>query len=76
MKLTALKNIGLQIAGVALSIAAANSGGLTGWQKVAAAAAISGAQAALGRKAHTVNPDGSPATEPYTRPTRRRRKEQ
>lgn len=75
MKLTALKNIGLQIAGVALSIAAAQSVSLSGWQKVAAAAAISGAQAAIGRKAHEVNPDGSPATEPYQRPQRRRKKQ-
>lgn len=73
MKLTFLKNLGLQAAAIGMQIALAKTGSLGGWQRDAAHIGIGAIQGAISAAAHKRNPDGSPADEPYTRPSRRRK---
>lgn len=65
-KLTAVKNVLAQVALIGLQVAASEVDGLNGWQKLAAHGAIGAVQGAISKKAQYTNPDGTPATEPYT----------
>lgn len=73
MKLTLLKNIGIQVAAIGLQYVTSGSVNLSGWQRTAAHIGITAAQAAIAAAAHKVNPDGSPAVEPFTK--KRKKKE-